>query len=403
MRGKQHLSDLAAFGGSKLFFETLPVEKPYIPDWKDFEDAFYNIFKRRFFSNNGPLVRELDSHFAEYLGVGNAISVTNGTIALMMAAKALDLKGDVILPAFTLHGTAQALYWAGLTPVFCDVSLSSQTLTVKLIEPLINTRTCAILGVHLWGRACDPYKLQDLCESRDLALFFDAAHAIDCSYQGVKIGGFGQIEAFSFQATNIFNGAGGGCLTTNDDELANRLRTMRNFHVSESIDEVPFRINGKMSEAQAAMTLLSLKNLKKNIRHNKKLYNLYKQRSLNWQGLQMVDNVGDEDSNYQYAVFKINSELLNMKRDQLLVLLQSEGICAESLSQLGVHRTPLYQKLYPQYKDQLPATDILSSSLLRLPIGTNINPDDVIKISDLIDFLIGHDTEIVEYFLKKQA
>ena len=269
MTTKRRLKDLALFGGTPAFTEPLQVDQLYLPRWSDFEEMCRGIFRRRYFANHGPLVRELDDRFAEHLGVRNAVSITNGTLSLMVAAKALDLSGQVIVPAFTFPATAQALSWAGLTPVFCDVDPTTHNLSVELVEPLINDQTCAVLGVHLWGRACNPYDLADLCDRHGLLLFFDAAHAINCTYDGRKIGGFGCVESFSFHATMMLNGAEGGCLTTNDDELANCIRTVKNFHESQSFAKVPLRINGKMSEAQAGMVLLGLKELPNNISRNR--------------------------------------------------------------------------------------------------------------------------------------
>ena len=145
----------------------------------------------------------MDKRFADYLEVRNAICVTNGTVSLMVAAQALSLKGEVIVPAFTFPATVQSLYWAGLKPIFCDVDRQTHNINAELAKPLITDKTSAILGVHLWGRACDPSGLAALCKRRNLILFFDAAHGIGCTFQGKKIGGFGEVESFSFHATKF--------------------------------------------------------------------------------------------------------------------------------------------------------------------------------------------------------
>ena len=367
-----------------------------MPQWPDFRATFKSIFKRRYFANHGPLVRELDARVAELLNVRHAISVTNSTIALMVAAKAMGLIGEVILPSFTFPRSVQAMTWAGLIPVFCDVDPDTHNLSSESIEPLINNNTCAILGVHLWGRACEPDKLQTLCNKYKLDLFFDASHGMNCSYKGVKIGGFGKLETFSFEISNGVNTIEGSCLTTNDDELARRIRTVRNFHLSESFQKVPLRINGKMSEAQAAIVLLYLNKSSDYIIHNKHIFEIYKQHSQNWRGIRMVDTVTGEISNYQHAVFKIDSKALNLDRNQFLVLLNSEGILAKRYFYPGAHRIPPYSDLYPQYLYSLPITDDLCASLIQLPIGANVTPHDIQKISDLIDFIIGHSNEILE-------
>lgn len=400
MTAKRRLKDLAAFGGTPAFTEPLHVGQLYLPEWSDFEEMFHGIFRRRYFSNHGPLVRELDDRLAQHLGVSNAVSVTNGTVSLMVAAKALDLCGEVIVPAFTFPATAQALNWAGLTPVFCDVDPTTHSLSVELVEPLISEQTCAVLGVHLWGCACDPNNLAGLCDRHDLVLFFDAAHAFDCTYDGRKIGGFGRVESFSFHATMMLNGAEGGCLTTNDDDLANRIRTVRNFHVSESFAKVPLRINGKMSEAQAAMALLCLKGQPSNIFRNRSLYEKYRQRAGNWRSLRMVDIEKGESTNYQYCVFEMEHSAATLKRDQLLNLLRAEKVLARRYFNPGLHRMAPYNSLYPQYRDKLPTTDSLCARLLQLPIGVSMTLELVERVSDLLDFILEHEDEIVERLKK---
>jgi dTDP-4-amino-4,6-dideoxygalactose transaminase len=398
---KKNIQDLAVFGGLPVFENPLHVGQLYMPDWEDFKKSFHGIFQRRYFANNGPLVREMDELFADHLGVRNAVCVTNGTVALMVATKALDLKGEVIVPAFTFPATVQSLYWAGLKPVFCDINPHTHNINAELAEPLINEQTCAILGVHLWGRACDPQGLQSLCDKHGLTLYFDAAHAIDCTCRGKKIGGFGWVESFSFHATKVVNGAEGGCLTTNDDELAGRIRTARNFHISETYSRVPLRINGKMSEAQAAMALLGLKGLPRNIKNNKMLYAIYRRRSAEWKGLRMVDTVGEEESNYQYCVFEVNPEATALTRDQLFSLLRAEKVLARRYFYPGVHRMKPYDSLFPEYHDTLPETDHLSAHLLQLPIGASVSSHQIEQISDLISCLLKHDAEIANYMSQK--
>ena len=177
MTDKTRIDDLAVFGGTPAFESPLPVGQLYLPDWTDFERLFRGIFARRYFTNHGPLVRELDERIAAYLGVRHATNVTNGTVALMIALRALDLRGEVIVPSFTFPATVQAISWAGLTPVFCDVDPATHMLTAENVRKLIGPRTSGVLGVHLWGRACDPDALQKLCLENNLRLLFDAAHA----------------------------------------------------------------------------------------------------------------------------------------------------------------------------------------------------------------------------------
>lgn len=361
----------------------LYVGEPNLPDWQRFEEMFRGIFERRFFANHGPLERELDGALAEYLGVSHAISVVNGTVALMLAAKALDMRGEVIVPSFTFAATAQALNWAGLTPVFCDVEPDTHNLSARLVEPLITERTAGILGVHLWGRACDPDGLERLAQERGLKLFFDAAHAIGCSHKGKRIGGFGSAEIFSFHATKILNGAEGGCITTNDDELAARLRTMRTFHDSETRVPVALRINAKISEAQAAMALLSLEHLPENIQANRMRYFRYRELLSRIDSVAFVDHAGNEASNYQYVVIKIDRA--HVSCDEILRALVEKNIHARDYFSPGVHHMAPYRDV-PQ--PDLPVTDELSASLIQLPTGPSVTDADLVRVCDSLEEIV---------------
>ena len=391
----RRLDDLACFGAPPAWAAPLPVGQVYLPEWSAFENAFRGIFARRHFTNHGPLVRELDARFAEHLGVRHAICVTNATVGLMVAAKALDLRGKVIVPAFTFPATVQALTWAGLTPTFCDVDPDTHTISADLAEPLVDDDTSGILGVHLWGRACDPDRLTRLCDRKDLALFFDAAHAIGCTHGGKAIGGLGRVEVFSFHATKILNGAEGGCLTTDDDELASRIRTVRNFHLSESFAPVALRINGKMSEAQAAMALLGLSGLEANIARNRDLHDLYRLRAQHWPGLRLIEPHAGEAGNYQYCVIEVTNDC-PLGRDDLFRLLRAENVLARRYFHPGAHRIPPYSTQFPVPPGTLPATERLCATLLQLPQGASVDMGDVERICDLLDFSIAHGTAIAE-------
>lgn len=385
---KRSIAELASMGGSPVFSDALHVGQLHLPEWDDFERAFEQIFERRYFTNHGPLVREFDRKFAEHVGTKHAISVTNGTIALMVACKALKLRGEVIVPALTFPATAQALVWAGLVPVFCDVDPTTHNLTADLVEPLITQDTTAILGVHLWGRACDPDGLQELSRTHGLKLFYDACHGIGCTYKGRMVGQFGALAVFSFHATKALSAAEGGCLVTDDDDLADLIRTARNFHVSESFADVAVRINGKMTECQAAMALLSLERFPAIAEQNRLLYERYRERFGSIGGLSFVDHALGEESNYQYCVVEVESDELGFSRDKLVQVLRAENIMARRYFRPGLHRLEAIRKCYPQYVHQLPNTDRLTSRLVQLPLGASVNCRQVDQVCDLIEFCV---------------
>ena len=242
-------------GGKPAFDSLLHVGRPHIGDQDRFLELIKNMLERRRFTNDGPYVRELEHRIADQLGVKHCLLVCNGTVALQIAIRALDLSGEVIVPAWIFVAPIHALQWQGLKPVFCDVDPKSHTLDPKAVERLITSNTSAILGVHVWGQPCAIRALADIASRRNLRLLYDAAHAFACSYRGRMVGGFGDAEVFSFHATKFFHTLEGGAITTNSDETADRVRLIRNFGFAGVDNVASLGINGKMNEASAAMGL----------------------------------------------------------------------------------------------------------------------------------------------------
>ena len=390
---KASIAELAIFSGTPAFNQPLHVGQLNLPPFAEFEATFKGIFERRYFTNHGPLVQELDAKLAARLGVRHAVSVSNATIALMVACKALNLKGEVIVPAFTFAASVQILTWAGLTPVFCDVDPETQMITAVRAEKLITPKTSAVLAVHLWGRACDPKNLADLCRQRNLKLIFDSAHAIGCTFEGRNIGGFGDVEVFSFHATKVLGATEGGALTTNDDDLAGQIRTVRNFHSSQTYGEVPVRINGKMTEAQAGFALLGLAHLDEWIERNRKLYQRHQERAGATPGVRFVDHAYGERSNYQYCVVAVDPQL-GVTRDEMRQILEAENIWARRYFYPGMHRTAPYGAPGGKSNVNLPVTDMLCTQLLQLPLGSGMTNDDVDRIWDIVELCTRHPEEI---------
>lgn len=362
-------------------FQTgLHVGQINLPSWERFEQEFRAIFDRNFFASHGPLESKLEAALAEYLNVRHVVCTVNATVALMLTARALDISGDVIVPSFTFAATAQAISWAGLNPVFCDVDEKTHNLSASLVERCLTERTAGILGVHLWGRACDVDGLEELARSRKIELFFDSAHALGCSHRGKRIGSFGRAEIFSFHATKVLNGTEGGCISTNDHALAARLRTMRTFHGNQTFAKVPLRLNGRISESQAAMALMSLEDLTKNIDANRTRYFRYRERLTDITSLEFIDHAANEASNYQYVVVRV-LDSSPLSRGRILSALQAKNIFARDYFSPPVHRMKPYRDK-PQ--PVLGVTESLSSSLIQLPTGHAISIDDVDAVCDVL-------------------
>ncbi|MBW8872117.1 MAG: aminotransferase class I/II-fold pyridoxal phosphate-dependent enzyme, partial [Leifsonia sp.] len=243
------------------FESPLHVGQPNIGDRAVFDSYVDQMFERRWLSNDGPLVKEFEERIAERAGVKHCVAVSNGTAGLDIAIRALGLSGEVIVPSYTFVATAHALHWQGITPVFADIDPRTHNLDPESVRAAITPRTTGILAVHLWGRPAPVAELQRIADEHGLQLLFDAAHAFAVSASGTPIGGFGRAEVFSFHATKFFNTFEGGAIVTDDDEVAEQARLMRNFGFAGADNVISAGSNAKMTDVAAAMGLTNLRSI----------------------------------------------------------------------------------------------------------------------------------------------
>ena len=391
---KSRLNDLAIFDAPPAFRDKLHVGRPNVGSRERLLERINNILERRWLTNDGPYVQELEHTLAAFLGVEHCVATCNGTIALEIVIRALGLQGEVIVPSFTFVATAHALQWQGVTPVFCDVDPQTHTLDPRQVERLITPRTTGILGVHLWGRPCEIEELSEVAARRGLKLLFDAAHAFACTYGGRMIGNFGDAEVFSLHATKFFNSSEGGVVATNDGELAGKIRLMRNFGFAGFDNVVGLGTNGKMSEMSAAMGLVSFESLDEFIAANRRNYSLYRAELGGLAGVRVIAYDEREVNNYQYVVLEIDAALAGVSRDALLDVLLAENVIARRYFYPGCHRMEPYRSLYPSAGSALPATEELARRVLVLPTGPALGPDDVAAVCGVIRTVISNAPDI---------
>lgn len=377
--------DFALLGGVPAFAWPLPVGQLYFPSWDRYEAAMRGIFERRYYTNQGPLVQQLEEKLQDYLGVKHAICVTNATIGLIMAAEALELSGKVVVPSFTFIASAQSLSWTGIEPIFCDVDPETHQLAIDKLDVLMDEHVTGILGVNLWGGACDPVALEKYARARGLKLYFDSAHAFGCLVDDTRIANFGSIEVFSFHATKVLSATEGGCLCTNDDELAARLRNIRSSYGAGKPVPVVKTSNGRMSEVQAAIALMSLEDFPQNQQKNETLFRKYAERLKHIPGIKLVKPAGVAFSNYQYVVCEVDEDIFGLSRDSLIAVLKAENVNARRYFYPGTHRSIGYRDSLPEFADSLPVTDHLCASCIQLPIGAMIDNNAVDTICEIID------------------
>ena len=381
---QKSLTDLAIFGGTPVFKEKLYVGRPNIGNRDHLLTRINDILDRRWLTNNGLYVQEFEQRIADLVGAKHCIATCNATIALEIAIRAADLKGEVIIPSFTFIATAHALQWQEITPVFCDVDPFSHNIDPKQIEQKITPRTTGILGVHLWGRPCNIEALSEIADTHNLKLMFDASHALGCSYKGQMIGSFGDAEVFSFHATKFLNTLEGGAIVTNSDELAAKIRLMKNFGFTNYDNVVYIGTNGKMNEVSAAMGVTGLESLDEFIEINYQNYKQYQQDLSAISGITLSIYDETEKCNYQYLVLEVDEHKFGITRDKLIAILTAENIIARRYFYPGCHKMEPYRSYFPHNKMLLPETDKLSLKIMSLPTGTAVNVSDISKICQII-------------------
>lgn len=393
---KTYISDLSILGGNPLFTEKLHVGRPNIGNKKDLITRINNILDNHWLTNNGPYVQEFEKRIADIIGVKHCIPMCNGTVALEIAIRALEMTGEVIIPSSTFVATAHALQWQAITPVFCDVDPRTHNINPHQIEKMITPRTSGIIGVHLWGRPCDIESITEIAERYHLKLLFDAAHAFACEYKGNMIGSFGNAEVFSFHATKFLNTFEGGAVVTNDDDLASKIRLMKNFGFSGYDNVIYIGTNGKMNEVSAAMGLTSLDCLDDFIAKNHNNYKCYKSGLRDIPGISLLNYDESQRCNYQYIIVEVDESVACLSRDQFVRILHAENILARRYFFPGCHRMEPYRSYFPHSGLLLPNTDIILSKVISLPTGSTVSAGDIKNICTLIRFIADNSNKIKE-------
>lgn len=395
-------SDLAIFGCSPAFPEKLHVGRPNIGDRQRLLERINDLLDRRWLSNNGLYVQEFEQRLADFTGAKHCIAMCNATVALEIVIRSLGLTGEVIVPSFTFIATAHALQWQEITPVFCDVDPQTHNIDPHRVEQLITPRTTGIIGVHVWGRPCNVEALTDIAQRHNLKLAFDAAHALGCSYKGRMIGNFGEAEVFSFHATKFLNTFEGGAVATNSDELAEKIRLMKNFGFGSGYDNVIYiGTNGKMDEASAAMGVTGLESIEDFIAVNYRNYKQFKTELENLPGVRLIDYNEAEKNNYQYIILEIDEQKAGINRDELVQILQAENVIARRYFYPGCHQMEPYRSYFPNAKLLLPETEKLTQKVMSLPTGTAMTEESVKKICEIIKLCVKESSGIKSLMQKQ--
>ena len=377
------IADLALHGAPPLFAEALHVGRPNIGNHERFLSRARDILERQWLSNNGPVAQEFEAAIARYLGVKHCVAMCNGTIALEIAIRALELHGEVIVPSYTFIATAHALQWQEITPIFADIDPLTHNLDPDAVRRMITPRTTGIVGVHLWGRAAPVEALQAIADEHGLRLMFDASHGFGCSHAGQPLGRFGHCEVFSFHATKFFNSFEGGAVVTDDDALAEKMRLMRNFGFAGYDNVIYPGTNGKITEIAAAMGLTNLEDLDRFVAGNRRNYTVYRESLAAIPGLSLLPYDESEHNNYQYIVVELDPSFL-VSRDQVVATLHAENVLARKYFWPGCHNMQPYKAFYPHAGLMLPNTQVVADRVIVLPTGISVDEPQIRGVVDIL-------------------
>jgi dTDP-4-amino-4,6-dideoxygalactose transaminase len=293
------------------------VTKTYLPDIGKYKSYIDEIYANGQLTNNGPLVQKLERRLQEYLGVNNVILVANGTLALDVAYRALDLTGDVITTPFSFVATTSSIVSNGLNPLFVDINPHTFNIDPNLIEGSITSKISAIVAVHVFGNACEVEDIQKIAERHDLKVIYDAAHAFDVKYKDHSVLSYGDISTLSFHSTKLFHTIEGGALIIKDDGLANKVRRLINFGINNTGEIGDLGMNAKMNEFEAAMGLCVLDDMDIILKNRKIVCDSYNDAFSGRVQLQEKNNECSENYSYFPIVMDSESQLSGFVRRPL--------------------------------------------------------------------------------------
>ena len=350
------------------------VTQPTLAPLDEVTELLKKVWSSGVMTHNGPLVQLFEKEFCNAEKVSNMVAVSNGTIALQMAIRALKLHGEIITTPFSFIATLDSIIWEGCKPVFVDIDPDTFNINPSLIEAAITPKTVGIMPVHVFGNPCEISAIDEIAERHGLKVIYDAAHGVGSEYKGRPVLSYGDISTTSFHATKMLNTAeGGGCIAK-DEELYRRLKMIRFFGYNEDKDVEMEGFNGKMTEVHAALGLANLKYLSNALTDRMEKYHLYKKLLSENESLRFQKLTGNCNYSYFPLVFRDESTLLSVEKSLI-----AEGIYA---------RRYFYPSLntYTRLVDYvpMPESEKLADRILCLPLYYTLEKCDIIRISEIV-------------------
>lgn len=350
------------------------VTKPFLPPKEEYDRYLQGIWQRNWITNHGPLVNELELQLKNYLGLPHLLFLSNGTIALQIAIKALELKGEIITTPFSYVATTSSIVWEGCQPVFADIDARSFNIDPAKIEAAITPATSAILATHVFGNPCAIEAIQSIADKHQLKVIYDAAHCFGTLYKEQSVYRWGDISTASFHATKLFHTGEGGAVMTEQPELLKKMAYLRNFGHETPVDFAQVGINGKNSELHAAMGLSVLPHMPVLLKRRKELSEYYDRVLKN---LEIQKQLIPPDTVYNYSYYP--------------VVFRSEALLLRSLEELHKYQIFPRRYFYPSLDtlsyvsgSECPVSRDIASRILCLPLYHDLSFEEIDMIARLL-------------------
>jgi dTDP-4-amino-4,6-dideoxygalactose transaminase len=355
---------------SKNIYVTMPTLAPL----NEVERLLEGIWDRGILTHNGPLVQQFEKEVQDFFKLRNMVAVSNGTIALQMAIKALGIKGEIITTPFTWVATISSIIWEKCTPVFVDIDAETLNIDPQKIEDKITNNTSAIMPVHVFGNPCDIEAIAAIATKHDLKVIYDAAHAVGSTYKGKSLLEYGDISATSYHATKMLNTVeGGGCIAQSD-ELSKKLERIRFFGHDDHKNIVEDGFNGKMTEVHAAVGIANLKYIQAALNDRKEKYELYKSTLQGEQKLAFQKISAGCNCSYIPLIFE-NEKIMN----EVLEALADKNIYARRYFYPSVNTLTKIVSYEP-----MPISESVASRIICLPLYFILSPTEIESICSII-------------------
>lgn len=362
--------------------QAIYVTQPSLAPLEEVVEILKGVWDRNILTNNGPVFLELEKKLKEKLGLSNLAIVSNGTIAIQMAIKALELKGEIITTPFTWLATVSAIKWENCVPVFCDINPETLNIDVQKLEEQITPNTVAIMPVHVFGNPCDVLAIEAIAKKHNLKVIYDAAHAIGSTFNGETVLNWGDISATSLHATKMLNTGEGGACIAKDNELLEKLRRIRFFGHNDAKDVVEDGLNAKLTEIHAALGLANLKYFDEILADRKSKYLLYKEILSQSPRLSFqLNQHGETNFSYFPVLFENEEVLFKVEKN-----LAKENIFPRRYFWPSVNT---YSKIVPY--SACPISEAVSSRILCLPHYKGLSVSNVERIAGIVLASVNED------------